>query len=99
MPLRSFTARDGSKWRVWLVVPSHALQLVGAPAEWLSFQSQDGTELFRQTEVPPDWQTLSDEALDGLRRNGSEACPGRRSPPAGQTRIGDDRSIDVVIDE
>jgi hypothetical protein len=69
MALRSFLASDGHTWTVWHVQPTRGTQArPGIPAEWLAFQIDDESERRRLRQFPPDWEALSDERLDLLRR-------------------------------
>lgn len=90
MALRSYTDREGSEWRVWRVVPDEIsfTTLVESYRDgWLCFERTDGSERRRlsMTKVPLEWEDLSDERLDMLRRMGEPAT--RRSVT--ETRIAD----------
>jgi hypothetical protein len=90
MALRSYTDREGSEWRVWRVVPDEIsfTTLVESYRDgWLCFERTDGSERRRlsMTQVPLEWEDLSDERLDMLRRMGEPAT--RRSVT--ETRIAD----------
>jgi hypothetical protein len=95
MPLRSFLAKDGAHWTVWLVIPSHGVRIVGTASEWLSFQNADGTQRCRLTEVPANWRSLTDERLDLLRRMATPVSNGsvRHSPPGGFGSVDDDAAL------
>jgi hypothetical protein len=53
---------------VWLIRAGSAGRVPGTPAEWLAFQNAEGTERRRLLEIPDNWETLSDDRLDLLRR-------------------------------
>lgn len=83
MPLRTFLASDGTHWMVWLVRPGGTPALPGTPPEWLAFQNADESERRRLVEVPSDWEELSDERLELVRRLATPVPPRkqRHAPP------------------
>lgn len=83
MTLREFRAIDGARWMVWHVKAGSAGYVQGTPAEWLAFQNEDGSERCRVRDIPVDWNELSDERLDLLRRTcvPITATRDRYSPP------------------
>lgn len=84
MSLKTFRAPDGTCWTAWRVETGTEPVVPGTPSVWLAFQSEDGTERRRLLEVPDDWEQLSDQLLDLLRRMAEPVTPGRRtSPPSG----------------
>lgn len=87
MSIRSFRASDGNIWSAWLV-NSTVRSVAGAPSEWLAFQNEEGTERRRLFEVPDDWESLSDERLELLRRVAEPARTWTKlSPPGGMPTI------------
>jgi hypothetical protein len=87
MAIRTFAAPDGSTWLVWRVERTSGDVVPGAPREWLVFQSEDGTERRRLLEMPPNWEDVSDERLDLLRRIATPAKGWERpSLPGGVKR-------------
>jgi hypothetical protein len=68
MSIRSFRARNGSTWTVRRIESNARILVPGAPREWLAFQDESGTDRRRIFNVPPNWEDLSDERLDLLRR-------------------------------
>jgi hypothetical protein len=85
MALRSFVSRDGATWTAWQVRAETTTNIPGTPAEWLAFQSADGTERRRLLEVPDGWDQLPDDRLDLLRRMAEPVTllASRHSPPGG----------------
>jgi hypothetical protein len=82
MALRSYTDGSGGEWRVWRVVPdSISFSTLGESYRdgWLCFERVDGTDRRRlsMTHAPSEWETLSDDRLDLLRR---QAEPATRRP-------------------
>jgi hypothetical protein len=83
MALRTFTARDGSVWNVWNVVPTLArneqkLALgIGMAGGWLCFESGEAKR--RLIPVPAGWEAWSDDELDGAL-GGAEPVERRRFP-------------------
>src|SRR5690349_13450367 len=88
MTLRTFRAADGTRWTVWRVEPSALLVQPGGPREWLVFVDERGAESRRLFEIPPNWESLSPERLDLLRRI-AEPAPGRgpTSMPVGDDHL------------
>jgi hypothetical protein len=83
MSLKTFRAPDGTNWTAWRVETSVPV-VPGTPSVWLAFQNEDGTERRRLLEVPDDWEQLSDQLLDLLRRIAEPVVSWRRpSPPGG----------------
>jgi hypothetical protein len=73
MPLRTFTDRDGTEWRVWSVIPDPPSAMTldeEFRAGWLCFERLDGAERRRLalSDVPAAWEALPDQRLDLLRR-------------------------------
>ena len=73
MALRVFRSGDGQEWNVWHVRPTTGddSPLNSRFREgWLCFKRVDGEERSRMPigEAPADWESLSDERLDLLRR-------------------------------
>lgn len=82
MALRTYDDREGGGWRVWRVTPdviSFSTLSESYRDGWLCFERVDGSERCRlsMTNVPDDWEALSDERLDLLRRM---AEPATRRP-------------------
>ncbi|HYJ78189.1 MAG TPA: hypothetical protein VEW03_01105 [Longimicrobiaceae bacterium] len=81
MALRVFTARDGTVWNVWNVVPTLArndqkLTLsVGMTEGWLCFES--GGVKRRVVPVPEGWESWEDEELQVALASAREV---QRSP-------------------
>jgi hypothetical protein len=87
MALRSYSGSDGEEWRVWRVVPdSISFSTLGESYRdgWLCFERVDGTDRRRlsMTHVPAEWDALTDERLDLLRRTAEPAT--RRSAALGR---------------
>ena len=72
MALRVFTDHDGFEWHVWNVDPSSAQKGVRIDLRegWLCFERVGGGDRCRLAlaDVPPAWEQLPADALDGLRR-------------------------------
>ena len=84
MSLKTFRAADGSTWTAWRVETGTVPVVPGTPSVWLAFQNEDESERRRLLEVPDDWERLSDQSLDLLRRMAEPVVTGRRpSPPGG----------------
>lgn len=70
--LRIFADRDGQQWRVWTVRPTAGSAAVRPPFQdgWLCFERLDGSCRCRLSaeSAQEDWDTLSDDRLDLLRR-------------------------------
>jgi len=75
MATRSFTDSAGVEWLIWHVTPGQHTRRAGRglstlPEEladgWLCFESSAGKCRFYP--VPPEWETLADDALEILRR-------------------------------
>ena len=73
MTLRTFLSADGMRWSVWYVESKTLRGASGAPRAWLAFLDEHGTERRRLLEVPPNWEAISDEPLDLLRRMAAPA--------------------------
>lgn len=88
MPLRTFTARDGSIWSVWRIEASVSSDLIDMPREWLLFQDEAGAQRRRLVDFPANWESLPDERLELLCKI---AVPSRSwvkfSPPGGVAAI------------
>ena len=71
------------------------------PPKWLSFQNEDGSQRCRLVDVPPNWQSLTDERLDLLRRLATPAtlAAHRNSPPGGVAPFTDDTRGPSPTDE
>ena len=83
MSLKTFRVPDGTTWTAWRVETSVPV-VPGTPSVWLAFQNEDGTERRRLLEVPEDWEQLSDQLLDLLRRMAEPVVSWKRpSPPNG----------------
>jgi hypothetical protein len=79
MALRSYTDGSGSEWRVWRVVPdSVSFATLGESYRdgWLCFERVDGSDRRRlsMNHTPADWETLTDDHLDQLRRQAEPAA-------------------------
>jgi len=90
MPLRIFDDRGGNQWRVWSVVPaSNAAATLDEEFRggWLCFEHIGGSERCRLTlgEAPADWEALSDERLDLLRRVATPVSPSNVLSASGTT--------------
>ena len=84
MSLKTFCAPDGTTWTAWRVETGTLPVIPGTPSVWLAFQNEDCTERRRLLEVPDDWEQLSDQLLDLLRRMAEPVVSWRRpSPPGG----------------
>lgn len=85
MAIRTFHANDGSNWTVWRTYAEPSALLPNAPREWLTFQSEEGTERRRLMQIPASWFALSDARLDLLRRVADPVTTftARHSPPGG----------------
>jgi hypothetical protein len=84
MSLRTFRARNGSIWSVRRIESTATVIVPGAPREWLAFQDESGTDRRRIFNVPPNWEDLSDERLDLLRRYAEPSrFQPRATPPRG----------------
>lgn len=85
MALRTFVASDGKTWTAWLVQSGMVSSVPGTPAEWLAFQTEDGTERRRLLEIPEGWETLPDDRLDLVRRMAEpvRSWASRHTPPGG----------------
>ena len=71
-------------WTVWRVEASSAMVVPGSPSVWLAFQTEDGAERRRLIDFPDDWERLSEQLLDLLRRMAEPVSAWRRpSPPGG----------------
>lgn len=73
MALRTYKDPTGIEWRVWRVVPdSIGFSTLGEAYRdgWLCFERSDGTDRRRlsMAHVPPEWDDLDDDRLEGLRR-------------------------------
>ena len=87
MPTRTFRTRNGSIWSVRRIESSATVSIPGAPREWLAFQDEAGTERRRLFNIPPDWEDMSDERLDLLRRHAEPSrFQVRATPPGGSRR-------------
>ena len=98
MALHTYSDPAGAEWRVWRVVPdavSSASLVEYYRHGWLCFERVDGSERHRlaMTEVPIEWEALSADQLDLLRR---VAEPGTRRPDAAQSAEGDIGQMDTV---
>jgi hypothetical protein len=90
MSIRSFRARNGSTWTVSRIESSARVLVPGAPREWLAFQDESGTDRRRVFNVPPNWEDLSDERLDLLRRYAEPSrFQPRATPPFGTSSVSD----------
>src|SRR5204863_2321001 len=78
MALRTFLAPDGTSWSVWRV-ESGKLG-TGPRRAWLAFVDERAMERRRLFDIPPDWESLSPDALDRLRRRA--VAVGARGPVA-----------------
>jgi hypothetical protein len=88
MPLRTFLSRDGSTWSVWQIESASAAVVPGTPTEWLCFQDVESSERRRLFEYPDDWDALTDERLDLLRKVAEPVKLWQRpSPPGGVDRV------------
>jgi hypothetical protein len=83
MSLKTFRAPDGTIWTAWRVETGTVPIVPGTPSMWLAFQNEDCTERRRLLEVPEDWEQLSDQLLDLLRRMAEPVASWRRPSPAG----------------
>ncbi|MDB4890139.1 MAG: hypothetical protein JWL61_1994 [Gemmatimonadetes bacterium] len=83
MSLKTFRAPDGTIWTAWRVETGAAPVVPGTPSVWLAFQNEDGTERRRLMEVPDDWEQLSDQLLDLLRRMAEPVAAWKRASPPG----------------
>lgn len=90
MSLKTFRATDGTTWTVWRVETGAVPVVPGTPSVWLAFQNEDGTERRRLLEVPGDWEQLSDQLLDLLRRMAEPVVSWRRPSPPGGVDISKD---------
>jgi hypothetical protein len=79
MTIRTFRARNGTLWSVRRIESSAMVVVPGASREWLAFQDESGTDRRRIFNIPPNWEEMSDERLDLLRRH---AEPSRFQPRA-----------------
>jgi hypothetical protein len=84
MSIRTFRARNGSTWTVRRIESSATVVVPGAPREWLAFQDEGGTDRRRIFNIPLNWEDLTDERLDLLRRYAEPSLfQPRASPPFG----------------
>ena len=85
MALRVYRDPDGVEWRVWPVAPDSSFSTLGKSYRdgWLCFERADGSDRRRlgMRTVPADWDALTDEHLDMLRRT---AEPAHRRSGAGE---------------
>jgi hypothetical protein len=86
MALRTYTDPDGVEWRVWRVTPdSISFSTLGEAYRdgWLCFERVDGADRRRlsMAQAPTDWDDLTDDRLDALRRSADPAM--RRSNSTG----------------
>ena len=90
MSIRTFRARNGTLWTVRRIESTATVSVPGAPREWLAFQDESGTDRRRIFNVLPNWEDMSDERLDLLRRYAepSRFHP-RATPPRGTRVTGD----------
>ena len=86
MSIRTFRARNGSTWSVRRIESSATVTVPGAPREWLAFQDEGGSERRRLFNIPADWQDMSDERLDLLRRHAEPSRYQLRPTPPGGSR-------------
>ncbi|MEP6730344.1 MAG: hypothetical protein ABJE10_06890 [bacterium] len=86
MSLRTFLSADGTTWTAWRVDSGRAAVVPGTPTEWLAFKNDDDTERRRLLKFPDDWEALSDQLLDLLRRMAEPVLPRRMTPPEGAPR-------------
>jgi hypothetical protein len=88
LPLRTFTARDGTTWSVWRIEATAPSEVLSVPRDWLMFQDDAGAERRRLVSFPPNWETLSDERLELLSKIAVPARGwGRPSPPGGTSSV------------
>jgi hypothetical protein len=89
MALRTFRDGDGQSWRVWLVQSGNAAALAGTPREWLCFQNDDDSERRRLIDFPSNWDDLSEQRLDLLRKLAAPVTliMKKHSPPEGSDTV------------
>jgi hypothetical protein len=87
MSIRTFRARNGSTWLVRRIESSATVMIPGAQREWLAFEDEAGTERRRLFNIPPNWEDMSDERLDLLRRYAEPSRYQPRATPARGMRI------------
>jgi hypothetical protein len=86
MSTRTFLARNGTIWSVRRIESTATVSVPGAPREWLAFQDATGSDRRRIFNVPPNWEDLSDERLDLLRRHAEPSRFQPRATPSNGTR-------------
>jgi hypothetical protein len=76
MPLRTFTAPDGTLWQVYNVEPASVPRLVtpGLENGWLVFESE--THKCRVNPIPDGWEAFPESELFALMRS---ATPVRKT--------------------
>jgi hypothetical protein len=77
MPIRDFTDRSGTRWRVWNTVAAGNGNTGGRIESWLTFES--GTARRRLTPIPNGWERATDDELAALCSTAREAL----TPPNG----------------
>lgn len=89
MAIRTFRSIDGTTWMVWRTQVAPSTLMPNSPLEWLTFQTDGGTERRRLMQIPASWFDLSDERLDLLRRVAEpvSAFTERHSPPGGNETV------------
>jgi hypothetical protein len=95
MPLRTFLSREGSTWSVWRIESGSAAVVPGTPTEWLCFQDAEGEERRRLFDFPANWDELTDDRLDLLRKMAEPVKLWQRpSPPGGVPRMEQPKGTD-----
>jgi hypothetical protein len=85
MAVREFRDSSGREWRVWDVMPESIHPQVKTEdyladiyqTGWLVFETRPEDEKRRLPDIPPDWSTLPDRALEVLLRR-AEVVPPRK---------------------
>ena len=80
MGLVMFKDAAGTRWRVWHVeTPSTRAHLMDASFRngWLVFETEDGSERRRLSQVPEDWAHLASDHLARLCAIAVAAAPAR----------------------
>jgi len=83
--IREFRDRNACEWRAWAVIPGQAStsstrNLGDLRNGWLAFESLSGSGKRRLIDFPPDWMTRSDEELEELLEQATDAPIRKRSP-------------------
>jgi len=82
--IREFRDRNNCEWRAWAVIPGQASttstrNLGDLRNGWLAFESLSGSGKRRLINFPSDWTTRSDDELEQLLEQATEAPVRKRS--------------------